>query len=266
MMMTRRDKGDGTSYRAAAVGSPSQGRFASWEHVMNRVAICLSVWLGLALPVFAAFDYSGQERTVAAYAGIFSGFYNSDIVTTNDLGEWSETSAASLSNESGSATAAADQTSNLSELEMSMTGNLSATSTLGFTGAGQSLLNVSFFIDSDTPYVSELESDADIVTFSFQRNFSSDTFEANSNGVLPAGNYTLSVVFQAGTSELGGTAAAEYRYRLVIVPEPFSAGLSALGGACMVVGIRLRRGRRCWVAVETASTQFCCHGARSQSL
>ena len=68
-----------------------------------------------------------------------------------------------------------------------------------------------------------------IANFAFQGAGGSVSYDANSSGVLPAGTYSLSILFQVTANEFGGTAGGLYTFSLTLVPEPSSVCLMLAG-------------------------------------
>lgn len=199
------------------------------------------LWLGTTLvllastPAAAAIDYSiaGISRQVAAAANIIGGpTGDSEADETNALGPWSASVDAFFSTVNvGYGAAEASQVSNVGSLGASMTGSLSAEATDSHFGGANSRLTISSFIlDTDTPYISVLQTSGDVEVdgFRLEHVSGSPTYAANSDGTLPAGTYLLQVDFQV--FQIGiGNQAGDYFYELSLVPEPSPFMLLACG-------------------------------------
>jgi hypothetical protein len=117
-----------------------------------------------------------------------------------------------------------------------MSGDLGAASSAfpfsGCVGNAQSFLGASFTLDSDVQYISALDDNGSVIAnFAFQGAGGSVSYDANSSGILPAGTYSLSILFQVTANEFGGTAGGLYTYSLTLVPEPPSVCLMLVGAA-----------------------------------
>jgi hypothetical protein len=79
-------------------------------------------------------------------------------------------------------------------------------------------------------YISALDTQTE-VEFSLLGAGGSVSYGANSSGILPAGDYSLSVLFRVTANEFGGAVGGLYTYSLTIVPEPSSTFLMLAGAA-----------------------------------
>jgi hypothetical protein len=198
-----------------------------------------------ATPAAAAIDYGGQSRQVATITGPNGGPGTSDLKDTNATGFWSETAASGYSDTNGSASASASQTSNLGDLEISISGDLAAASD-GHIAFALSQLGVTFTTDADLYYVSALDATTEVLTFTFVAGGGTVSYDANSNGVLPAGVYSIEAEFRAYANTAAGisSASGQYSYDLTLAPEPSTVGLSAVGALLMLAAAPKYRRRR----------------------
>ncbi len=203
---------------------------------MSRFLFGLLVLCLAATPAAAAIDYGTLNRQVVSAAGPIGGFGDIDSDDTTATGFWSASVASAYSDgppSGGNASATATQVSDLATLSITMAGDLTGAGAAndppfgGYAGLAQSRLGASFTLDSDSPYVSTLVSTADVGHFDFRSQIAN--YDANSSGVLPAGFYTLSIVFQASNFGFPGAVSGSYAYNLTIVPEPSSACLILVG-------------------------------------
>ena len=205
---------------------------------MHRFSFGLVVLLLAATPAAAAINYSFRNRQVATSTGPADSPGTSDLEDTAATGFWSAeaTSAYGTDPPSCSAGAACSQISNLGDFEISMSGDLGAASSAfpfpGCVGIAKSFLGASFTLDSDVRYISALDDNGGVIAnFAFQEAGGSVSYDANSSGILPAGTYSLSILFQVTANEFGGTAGGLYTYSLTLVPEPSSVCLMLVGAA-----------------------------------
>jgi hypothetical protein len=213
---------------------------------MSRFCFGLLGLLLASTPAAAAFQYydGGQVRQVATNT---SPGAVEDVENTAATGFWTATASSTYTDTVGSASASASQISDLGDFEISMSGAVGGSGAAfdgvsgGYNGVGQSVLNAQFTLDSDSPYVSTLVSTTSVMSFNFSGAGAS--YDANSSGVLPAGDYALSIVFQEGNT-VPGSASGAYAYNLSIagVPEPSSALVFLVVGATLLVAWR-RYGR-----------------------
>src|SRR5262245_36184028 len=97
--------------------------------VLVRTALSgVFVLLARSSPAIAAIEYSSQSRQVATLAGLVGGAGVSDLDSTAATGVWSGSADCAFGTDppTCSAAAVALQTSNLGDLEISMTGELAA--------------------------------------------------------------------------------------------------------------------------------------------
>jgi hypothetical protein len=203
-----------------------------------------------ATPAAAVIQYGTVSRFVATSAGPNGGFGDSDVDSTGATGIWTASVASAYSDGppgGGNASASATQVSDLGDLEISMAGDLMGAGAAndppfgGYGGIAQSSLTASFTLDADSPYMSVLVSTPDVANFDFRSQ--SANYGANSSGVLPAGSYTLSILFQVTNGGFPGGVSGAYAYNLTIVPEPSSVCL-LLMGTLLAAASRRRNCRR----------------------
>lgn len=202
----------------------------------------LVVLLAATTSTAAPIGYFGQSRPISATA--CGGTCVGDQKFNMALGPWSETATAFYSDTGGSATATTTQTSDLTDLQVSMSGMLAAGgSPSGYGGFSLSRLLISFSLASDSPYVSTMSSGgetASAIQLSSNPSGMVIPYNPNSSGVLTAGNYDLSVQFSLTAG--GRSASGAYTYGLTIIPEPSSAVLFLLGGLLLVATRRRATG------------------------
>ncbi|MCI0335847.1 MAG: PEP-CTERM sorting domain-containing protein [Planctomycetes bacterium] len=206
--------------------------------LVGAIAVLLAATSSTAAPI----DYFGQSRGITAAA--CGGTCVVDAKTTMALGPWSETATAVYSDTGGSATATTTQTSDLTDLQVSMSGMLAAGGVpLGYAGSSLSTLGISFLLASDSPYVSTMSTGGDTasaIQLSLNPSGMVIPFDPNSSGVHAAGSYSLSLQFNLNAG--GRSASGTYTYGLTIIPEPSSAGLFLLGGLLLVATRRRATG------------------------
>jgi hypothetical protein len=188
----------------------------------------------ISSPAIAEFEYSGQSRQVATLAGPLGGVGTSDVDSTTATGAWSSSVDCSYGTNPPTcgAAAGASQSSNLGDFDINMSGELAA-ATAGFPVAecvahAISQLDASFTLNSDVAYISALDTQTEM-EFSLLSAGGNVSYGANSSGILPAGDYSLSVLFRVTANEFGGSVGGLYTYHLRIAPEPSSAFLLLVG-------------------------------------
>lgn len=223
---------------AESLGAASdrRRRFARWEWI--RFAAALAAVLCMACAAWPAPIYGGAVRQISATAGPFGGFSNSDVDSTNLLGAWVEAVSTSYSSGNINAIAWASMDSLIDPDGILLSGSLAAQSTLGGVANAQSILSVSFQLLQATPYFSDITG----APFQFSLANNATAYAADSSGILPIGNYSLTVRFQAGAGPSAGSSDTPYQYTLLFAPSPGAAWFM-IGGVLFWRG-RTRRGSR----------------------
>jgi len=198
-----------------ALRDPGIQRRGGSTHVRAWILVAILILSALQSAAADTITYTAQSRRVAAIAGPIGGSGNSDTKDASGFAPWSEMASASYSDTNGSAGATATQVSILDvDTGITLNGNLSAVANVGFTGNAQSLFNLSFNLAAYTPYVSTLSGSANLTSFLLGLSGGAITFEANSSGVLPAGDYSLGVNHRAAASD--GSSNGSYSYSLAV--------------------------------------------------
>jgi hypothetical protein len=206
---------------------------------MLRPFIGLLLIATVASPA-SAVVYSDHSRLLEVTAEVTDPITESR--TTSAAGLWSEfVFADAFVGGAGTAMALGSQNSDISPASIGFSGTLAASDTSSFppssggSAAAISELYAAFTVTTTTRYVSTFAATGDTATmFDFRLAGGDPIFHTNTSGVLPPGNYELTVV-AALSSQSGQALEGTYASYVYFVPEPSTFAFIAVAVLCAMM-------------------------------